>query len=157
MKYKEPLITIHPDELMPSEDYFESKSLKHAVWQYLMDHAFLTGKSWRVIFHITEPEEFWKRVNARKNGLFKREDLLDLRRQEEAMGWRVKRALEIVGNNPEKVANLIKNQAAKDQWALDVNNARVNGTFLQKLGLPIIRHLKKGTNHLETWLVQRVK
>lgn len=156
MKYKEkePLITINPEELMPSEDYFESNSLKTAVWQYLNDHAFITGKSRRVVFHITTPEEFWKRVKARKNGFFKREDLLELRRQEEAMGWKVKRALEIVGNDPTRADNILKVQASKDKWAAAVGTARKSGTLIQRVLLKITQRVKKWANHLETRLVE---
>lgn len=62
------------------DDYFESTSLKKAVWQYLIDHAKPANRGdYRIYFFIKDEEEFWIRVNARKNGHFKRNNLLAMR------------------------------------------------------------------------------
>jgi hypothetical protein len=68
----------------PSEDYFESTALKNAVWQYLIDHSQqIDGKIAKVRFCITNEQEFWRRVRARKDGKFLREEMRDFQRKME--------------------------------------------------------------------------
>jgi len=54
----------------------ERVKLKGAVWQYLVDHSFpyKTG-GFAIRFNIKNKNEFFRRVRAREQGKFKREDI----------------------------------------------------------------------------------
>ena len=82
--HREKMIRIEP--FLP-EDYFESSSLKSAVWQYLIDHAKPTNGYFKIFLFLKDEEEFWRRVQARKDGRYRRHDLLKMRHKLATEEW----------------------------------------------------------------------
>ncbi len=71
-----------PVEFDITEDYLSVSSIKTAVWQYLIDHSKIVGKDTiKITFYIPSEKEFWKRVKAREDGRFKRNDLYDFHKK----------------------------------------------------------------------------
>jgi hypothetical protein len=125
----------HPEvvEFQPlvNDDYFEIKTFKTAVWQYLLDHArHVPGNNLKIYIPITNDEDvFWKRVKARKNGWFKRVDNYDFRRD--------------IHEREELFNKLVKDKKNKDDYAKFLSQIAREGSTKQKVIFHIARFIIK--------------
>ena len=135
MKYKKKTEEVIQE--LPSE-YFSVISLKRAVWQYLLDHAQVNDEegNFRFTIYIPSKEIFWKRVKAREDGLYTRNDITSF--NDKIHAKRLAIQLLRVENNKYK-----KYEEKNKLWTSRINNKKMNGNLYEKTLLKISGKLNK--------------
>lgn len=124
--WKETIDPVIPDL---SDDYFESISLKNAVWQYLIDHSKpIDGNMARIVFYITTESEFWRRVRARKEGKFRRKDFYEFNRK------MIKR--------DRMISEMFAEKRSSDERSRKIQEFIKTGTFSQRFFLRLASFFK---------------
>lgn len=60
------------------------KDIRDAIWQYFIDHSRLEPSGFvRINFGVEDEEDFWRRVQARKDGEFFRNDVEKMENERE--------------------------------------------------------------------------
>ena len=121
-----------------SEEYFEVQALKTAVWQYIVDHARVVtdeGLLKFILFYMPSEQEFWRRVKARKDGVYKRTDLLVFREREERLHKKI-HELRVVKNRYKGLMYHNK------KWEKAIKHLEENGTLWQRIKLRIAKEMR---------------
>ena len=66
--------------MKPHQEFRKSFTAKQeeAIWQYFMDHANVENNGYfRVMFHVKNTDDFFRRLYARYNGDFKRYNIFE--------------------------------------------------------------------------------
>lgn len=101
-----------------------------ALWQYLVDHTNVEPNGYyRILFHVRDVDDFWRRVYARYTGDFKRYDKLEKQYQNEKLG-----------------IHIFKKMA--DRMNKNVTAIAKRGTLFDKLILKLYRFSRK---YIETY------
>ncbi len=135
--------TFEPIKTKPTKRIAEKKlkkklaiplsDIEKAVWQYIIDHATPHKYGYAVSFLAVSKEDFFKRVEARRNGTFKRQDI------------------EVIANK----VNIVRRKAVWNQKRSDLfNKAKKEGPWWlkvmiklrQKLSILVERQLKRLEN-----------
>ncbi len=152
MKYKEnkTIQDIIPDFV--SEDYFSTQSLKRAVWQYLIDHSQIVDDKGllKFYFYIPTETEFWRRVKARDDGVYKRKDLSNLRKIEEKKHKTIQEL--------RKIKNKFEMQESdRVRWEARIRKKEETGTLKERTLLKLSKMMRKTARNLTNYVLIKNK
>ena len=107
----------------------DNENFKKIIWQYIIDHSQIQSNGYYgVQLYFRDKEDFWKRVEDRKNG-FKRyteeqKELISLRKQKIYRKYHQLRD-------------------SKEQYELQLEKIKHHGTFIEKMLLKIYFKINK--------------
>ena len=120
-------------DLPLTEDFYDTITLKTAVWQFMVDHFAAGPGQFQVKMFCTTEEDFWRRVNARRNRKYTTKDMAteyekSIRKETELRKLRIGRTKSLARD---KILKQLK-----------------TGTLLEKIRYSIILFLRHIANKL---------
>lgn len=108
------------------DDFLDALALKHAVWQYLLDHSRLTPEGlFRITFFTKNQQQFWGHVKAREYGKYKRDNLQTLYQRQ-----------------AQQTAFFLKHERKREEFSRHCSAIDASGSWLEKLALFLYRRTR---------------